>query len=74
MLALTRKIGQSFLIGEDIEITIVDIQGDQARVAIKAPRSVKILRKELVQEIEEANKAAAIKTLDVEAIKKLLEE
>lgn len=57
MLILTRKIGQGFLVGDDIEITITEISGDKVRVGINAPKNVKILRTELSQTVE-ANQAA----------------
>lgn len=47
MLILTRKQGESFLLGENIEISISEINGDRVRIAIDAPKDVKILRKEL---------------------------
>ena len=59
MLALTRKAGQSIIIGENIEITIVEVKGDQVRIGINAPKSVKILRKEIFDEIQFENKRAA---------------
>lgn len=59
MLVLTRKKGQSIMLGDDIEITIVDIQGDQVRLGVNAPKSVSIHRKEVYIEIQEENKKAA---------------
>lgn len=59
MLALTRRVGQSIIIGENIEITIVEVKGDQVRIGINAPKSVKILRKEIFDEIQFENKKAA---------------
>jgi len=59
MLVLTRKKGQSIMIGEDIEITVVDIQGDQIRLGIEAPKNVAIHRKEVFIEIQEENRKAA---------------
>lgn len=59
MLALTRKEGQSIIIDEQIEIVIVEIKGDQVRIGINAPKSVKILRKEILDEIQFENKKAA---------------
>jgi len=59
MLALTRKTGQSIIIDDNIEITVVEVKGDQVRVGISAPRSVKILRKEIFEEIRAENKVAA---------------
>ncbi len=58
MLILTRKSGQGFTIGDDIEITITEVSGDKVRVGISAPKEVKILRSELTQTLE-ANVAAA---------------
>lgn len=59
MLVLTRKKGQSIMIGNDIEIAVVDIQGDQVRLGINAPKNVAIHRKEVFLEIQEENKKAA---------------
>jgi len=59
MLVLTRKKDQTLLIGDDIEITVLEIQGEQIRIGINAPKSVKIFRKEIFIEIEEENKNAA---------------
>lgn len=59
MLVLTRKKGQSIVIGDDIEITIADVFGDQVRLGIKAPKDVPVHRKEVYLEIKEENKKAA---------------
>ena len=59
MLVLTRKSGESLLLGDEIEIRIVRIDGDQVRIGIVAPRSVQIVRGELVEEIERETSAAA---------------
>lgn len=59
MLVLTRKKEQSVVIDDNIEITIIDIQGDQVRLGIKAPRSVSVHRKEIYLEIQEENRKAA---------------
>ncbi|KMZ54346.1 carbon storage regulator [Dorea sp. D27] len=49
MLVLQRKKGESLLLGEDIQISVVDIGTDTVRLAIEAPKDVKILRKELAE-------------------------
>jgi carbon storage regulator len=54
MLILSRKLGESFLIGENIEVFILDVQNDKIKVGINASNDVKIIRKEL-KEIERAN-------------------
>lgn len=59
MLALSRKKGESVFIGDDIEIVVVDVKGDQVRLGINAPRDLIILRSELVEAIRNANLAAA---------------
>lgn len=53
MLILTRKAGQGFRIGDDIEITITEITGDKIRVGIDAPKNIKVLRSELTETIEQ---------------------
>ena len=57
MLVLTRKLNQSIMIGEDIEITVVDVRGDQVRIGIAAPKSVTVHRAEVYEEIQEQEKA-----------------
>ncbi|MBZ4667041.1 MAG: carbon storage regulator [Defluviitaleaceae bacterium] len=58
MLALTRKKDESIIIGDQIEITVLDIQGDKVRLGIQAPKNISIYRKEIFLEIKEENKAA----------------
>nr|MBO2494549.1 carbon storage regulator [Clostridia bacterium]PZN11661.1 MAG: carbon storage regulator [Caldicoprobacter oshimai] len=60
MLVLSRKAGQSILIGHNIEIKIIEVQGDQVRIGINAPRDVNILRKELMDEIRQINREAVV--------------
>ena len=59
MLVLTRKKGQSIMLGDDIEIVVVDIQGDQVRIGVNAPKNISIHRKEIYLEIQAENKRAA---------------
>lgn len=58
MLALSRKSNESIMIGNDIEITILDIKNDQVKIGIAAPKSVGIYRKEIYLQIQEENKKA----------------
>lgn len=58
MLALTRKKKDAIVIDNDIEVTILDIKGDQVKVGIAAPKEVSIYRKEVYLQIQEANKEA----------------
>lgn len=59
MLVLTRKKGESIQIGEDIEITITHIKGDQVKIGIVAPKHVEIHRKEVWVDIQKENTEAA---------------
>jgi carbon storage regulator len=75
MLVLTRKKDEAVVIGDDIEIIISEISEDKVKIAIKAPKNVKIFRKELLAAVEDENlKSADMPDLDIgklrEAIKK----
>lgn len=71
MLALSRKANESIMLGNDIEISILEIKGDQVKVGIKAPKSVPIFRKEIFLQIEEENKKAVAQEQTREAIEEL---
>ncbi len=71
MLILSRKKEQSIMIGNDIEIVVIDIQGDQVKLGINAPKNVAIHRKEVFLEIQEENrKAATVKSIDLKDLLK----
>ena len=59
MLVLSRRPGQSILIGKDIEIVVLGSDGVQVRVGIRAPREVTVLRRELLKQVEEENRRAS---------------
>ncbi|MCB1145248.1 MAG: carbon storage regulator CsrA [Leptospiraceae bacterium] len=59
MLVLARKINDSIIIDDSIEILIVEIKGDQVKIGIKAPKSVKVYRGEIYDEIKKENIAAS---------------
>lgn len=73
MLALARKVNESIMIGNDIEITVLEIKGDQIKLGVKAPKSVPIYRKELYVQIQEENKQAG-SAVDVEAMRGLFQK
>ena len=59
MLVLSRKRDETIMIGDEIEITVVDIRGDKVRLGITAPKSVPVHRKEVYEAIQRENRAAA---------------
>ncbi len=79
MLVLARKVDESIMIGDQIEVSIVDIKGDQVKIGIAAPKNVKVYRKEVYLAIQKENIEAvkakpdiipAISTLFKESAKK----
>jgi len=64
MLVVSRKIGEELKVGEDIIVKVVDIDKNQVKIGIDAPKNVSILRMELVKEITKQNKLAIQKTSD----------
>jgi carbon storage regulator len=60
MLILTRKLDEAILIGDDIRITIVEIQGDKVKLGIEAPRELSVLREELYKAVREENRQATL--------------
>lgn len=60
MLVLSRKVGEVIKIGNDIELTVVSVSGDQVKIGIKAPKQVEIHRKEIFDQIYNENKAASV--------------
>ena len=59
MLILARRIGESIMVGDQVEISVVDIKGDQVKLGIKAPAQVKVYRREVYAAIQQENLAAA---------------
>jgi carbon storage regulator len=59
MLVLSRQRDQTIMIGDDIEITVVDIRGDKVRLGINAPSEIPVHRKEVYEAIKRENRAAA---------------
>ena len=76
MLVLTRKSEQKIIIGKDIVITILKVQGDQVSIGIKAPRKTPIYRQELLEEIEAENALGGVaspESLDIKAMAKKMD-
>lgn len=70
MLSLSRKVGETIVISDNIEIEVLEIKGETVRLGIVAPRSIPVYRKEIYVQIEEANKQAASDET-FEALKKI---
>lgn len=74
MLALSRKLNESIIIDNHIEITILEIKGDQIKLGINAPKSIPIYRKEIYLQIQEANKEAMSANMDKDILSKLFQK
>ena len=75
MLVLTRKIGESLRINEDVKVTIIEVKGKNIRVGIEAPKETKIYREELFWKIRKENEAAASSAaLDLGKVTELLQK
>jgi carbon storage regulator len=59
VLVLTRRPGESIMIGDEVVVTVLDVRGDVVRVGIKAPRTVQVHREEVYRELQKANRDAA---------------
>jgi carbon storage regulator len=58
MLVLARKLNESIMIGDEVEVVVIDIKGDQVKLGIRAPKNVTVHRKEIYQDIKQENIAA----------------
>ncbi|MFP5345496.1 MAG: carbon storage regulator CsrA [Actinomycetes bacterium] len=59
MLVLTRRAGESVVIGDEVVVTVIEVRGEVVRLGIDAPRSIKVHREEIYRAVGEANAAAA---------------
>ena len=73
MLVLARKVGQSIVINDNIELLVIEVRGDQVRLGIEAPKSIPVHRKELLEQIRAENVKAA-READVDTVLKALGE
>ena len=70
MLILSRKTNQKICVGDSIEITGIEVRGDQVKIGVEAPRTVKVFRKEIYDEIQREN-TAALATGNIESLAQL---
>ncbi len=73
MLVLARRLNESIMIGDEIEVVIIDIKGDQVKLGIRAPKRVTVHRKEIYDEIRKENIAAMDSTFKAEELKEISE-
>jgi carbon storage regulator len=59
MLVLSRRVGDSVVIGDDVVVTVLEVRGDVVRIGVDAPRDVAVRRQELLTELADSNRAAA---------------
>ncbi|MCR8632370.1 carbon storage regulator CsrA [Paenibacillus radicis (ex Xue et al. 2023)] len=71
MLVLARKKGESIIIGDQIELVVLGVEGDVVKLGIQAPKKVQVYRKEIYDAIKENNREASSQSLDMESLNKL---
>lgn len=66
MLVLTRKVGETLMLGDDIQVKVISTDGDQVKIGIDAPKTLKIYRHEIFEAIQKENEAALeVQTIDI---------
>ena len=74
MLILARRTNESIMIGDDIEISVLEVKGDQVKLGVAAPRTVKVYRQEVYLAIQEENRAAAASLADLDNLSRMLRQ
>lgn len=74
MLILTRKLNESIIIGDNAEVSVIEIKGDQVKIGISAPREIKVYRKEVYLAIQQENREAALASVELPIIEALIDE
>ena len=72
MLALSRKKGEAIVVNNNVEITVIEVKGDQVKLGISAPKEVPVYRKEVYVQIQKANEEAASAEAFIDAINKFV--
>ena len=60
MLILTRRVGETLMIGDDVTVTVLGVKGNQVRIGINAPKDVSVHREEIYERIKNENKGSAV--------------
>lgn len=75
MLVLTRKVNQSIVIGDEVEVVVLEVRGEQVRIGVRAPKSISVHRKEVYEQIRQENlNAASVSTDDLTQLQTRLAE
>ncbi len=75
MLVLTRKVNQSIVIGDEIEVIVLEVRGEQVRIGVRAPKSITVHRKEIYEQIRQENlSAASVSTDDLSTLQRQLSQ
>ena len=72
MLVLSRKKGQTIIIDQDIEVTVLEVEGDVVKIGISAPANKQIIRQELLQQVKETNEEAATTSINTQLLSQSL--
>ena len=74
MLILTRKKDESIIIGDNIEVKVLEISDGKVKLGIEAPKNIDIIRKELYENIQEENKKASEKNINLDMLKEIIKK
>ena len=74
MLVLTRKKGESIMIGDNIEIVVLEQSGETVRIGIRAPKEVSVYRREVYEAIQASNKEASTQKITAQALKDIFQK
>lgn len=74
MLILSRKVNERIMIGDRIELSVVEIRGDQVKLGIDAPKDVKVYRQEVYEAIQEENRAAVHADVSLPPIERMMQK
>ena len=74
MLILTRKTGESIMIGDTVEVQVLELKGDQVKIGISAPANVKLYRKEVYAAIQKENTMAAASSAELPILDQMLKK